>query len=1328
MPFGDDYTGDEWLQPSSARETQVKFDPARATRGLSKRPQLENSPWKAGDVIAGFELIRAVGCGSHGWVYQTRELATGKTMALKVFPAVDPHDAVRAKTGFRRMSRLRHHGLVRLYRILQEDDVLAFSMELIEGENLVHVLRRWKNLPLQEACNQLLEMLRQVGAALAWTHAHQLVHRDIKPTNLMLTADGSRFVIVDCDLTGEFESDSDPQNIRGYLIWTPMYVAPEVLFRQSYCPASDIFSLGMVALEALRMFSSAQRRRDRDELTYQNSIDAQSIDTDKVVKTADDVESATESQEGAEQQDVVIPRDEQSIQNDCEHIVSAFAGLHVEIPELLVDTVNEMLSREVADRPTAASLSRLGRASVSTNLSSLHNQASTRAHRLTGVARVDELVEFRRWSHLVLGGQVQRLHIDGSSGIGKSTFLNMAVEELRLQSWPLVFVARCQRFEHFPLQAFSQIADEIVIRFRRGGLEKISVDSVSESILQRALPGFDEILEVDWSQKPVVTSPTRPGGLEAAMKVCNQLRQAGPVFFVIDDVQWADRDTVQVLDYLQTFASHQYGPPQYQGLGLITVSRTDGDRQHVAPDARLTLGPLPRNITTQAIRSEAKQHALSLTTAQLDALNDRIDGQPYRLDAYLSELSPAGLLHDCLSGISPDCLPNDSNDAHQPRVPHEPPSIEEVWQHRSDQLNPCVAELLNIIVIAGRQITFEELRAIEKNPALLETQLDELAENRLIVRDGFDGQYVRVWHDRLAQQLLTAIALDDRKRLHRQWAASLASNDLSAARIAEHYEKAGDIEDFLVWAKQAAQQAHQLYAHIEAARWHRSVAQHSTGDERRDALRNAAESLQRGGRLSEAAPVYGELSATLSGQAKVDVEIERVQCFIRSGHFAEAIDQIDPLLHRLKLPRRKRAWQSKLSIVWNLIRQSIAGGAAPLRDSMATPPRSSLQTSQITACRSLVRPLSLIDNWLAAELNVFNRGLVRRFGGREEQIELTIGTAVFRSYHPGPKRQAAARSLSELEAGLTENDSPATHGDLYGGMAWAAAMGGRFSEVPVFASKSRDFYASSERHHGFEIAHTSFAEAMARFHLGDLSPLCRMVDDMQAEGTTTNDHFVLAMGSLGFSSVAFLMRDNVQSLQTIDDQLQPSLQKIGEDSFAMASPITSMLRALYLHHPHEIEAAITRVQQQIVNSVVYRVQIIRTMLTDVMATASLSQLPQANRQQHKRFCRLIALLRRQKLDFADAKADLLEGIAIARCPERFARDEMTARKISHARLTAAAKSARTQQLKPAELAALDELARLNGDDSPRQLNDFLREQGVVKIESFARLYRGVAGS
>ncbi|WP_404305900.1 serine/threonine-protein kinase [Neorhodopirellula lusitana] len=1322
MAQWEDYSGDEWLRPSSARETRLKVDEGQGTRGVVKRPRLEKPRWGSGDTVAGFELIEPIGCGSHGWVYSAHEIATGRRMAIKIFPTVDQKEAVRAKTGFRRMSKLRHRGLVRLHRIHQEENWLAFSMEEIVGCNLVIALRKWRSLPLEEACERLLEMIRQVGGALAWMHAHQLVHRDIKPTNLMMTRDGKRFVIVDCDLTGKFEDESNPENIRTYLIWTPMYVAPEVLFRQSYCPASDIFSLGMVALEAMRMFSANAVPKNGETGSIPDPQTPQKVDSNEVT--------------GEE-----IKRDEKSLVTDREHIVGAMTGLNEAIPELLRDTVNEMLSPDVSDRPTAMSLSRLGQSLTSRRpMIGVSTDTSARAIRITKASRKDELSEIQRWCHLVLGGQVQRLHIEGASGIGKSTLLELAIAELRKQSWANVYTARCQRFEQSPLQAFGQLADEIVMDFRRGQMGRLRVDSVSESILQRSLPGFNEVLEVDWSEPPVVTSPTRPGGRDAAMKVCNQLRRIGPLFFIIDDVQWADHDTVHVLDHLQSTVDHRIGPPQFQGMGLITISRTDGDQQQQDAHTKIKLGPLSPEVTTEAIRSEAEFQRVNLSESQVASLSDQIEGLPYRLDVYLSELSPSGLLRG-----QPDEL--------LPRTP----TIEEVWQFRSDLLGDDERRLLEYLVIAGRQLTFDELRLIDQhdNPALLETQLDELSEKRLIVRDGADGQYLRIWHDQLGRQLLHQIPENERIKIHRHWAEALSSeateqsviaslpNDgappkvpdsprnhspretfRAAGRIAEHFEKAGQKEAFVHWARLAAGEAQNLYANIETARWYRAVAENTTGDEKSEALRMTAEMLERGGRLSDAAQVYQELLVRQSGQAKLEMELARVHCLIRSGRFAEVVEQLKPLLRRLELPSKKPVWLTKLSIVRRVLTQKVMRQAQRFQ-SVKSRERTPLESNQISACLRLIRPLSYIDNWLSTELCVFSGDLINQVGTDGEQTESNVGECVFNAYQAGRSQQQSFAILKNMREELSEVVAPARHGDVYAGSAWVHGMAGLLSEVPQYIRMARETYSASEIYHGFEVAHASLIEAIVYFQLGDFPSLASMVDDMQAESATTNDRFILAMGTLGHASAGFLGRDDVAGLQNLHKILEEHLGELDIEAFAMITPTKNLMLAIYQNRISELATSVLRIKIECTQTVWYRrVQIMRVMIDELLALSMLPLLANPPRGWLRRFKHRIRILRAQKIDYAVTKADLMEGLALARYPGTFASNPQTARLRAIKLLNQARDAAQSQGLVPAAMVAADELDRLNGIEEPSRLITMLTEQGIRDPAAYARLYGG----
>ena len=112
-------------------------------------------------------------------------------------------------------------------------------------------------------------------------------------------------------------------------------------------------------------------------------------------------------------------------------------------------------------------------------------------------------------------------------------------------------------------------------------------------------------------------------------------------------------------------------------------------------------------------------------------------------------------------------------------------------------------------------------------------------------------------------------------------------------------------------------------------------------------------------------------------------------------------------------------------------------------------------------------------------------------------------------------------------------------------------MAGKIAEVPGYVQQSREAYTASELYHGFEIAHTSYIESTAYFELGKLDSLTSLVENMHAESRTTNDRFVLAMGSLGYACTGFLYRDDVAGVETVHELLAENLEVIGVDGLSL---------------------------------------------------------------------------------------------------------------------------------------------------------------------------------
>gem|GEM_PF-1380367 len=205
---------------------------------------------KAGDILGDFELLREVGRGSMGVVFEARQRALGRRVAVKVLTpsaGTDPVWVERFRSEANAVGRLSHPGIVSIYAV--GDDAAGvpwFAMEFVEGRDLSDVLKEGGPMAPREAARIVRD------AALALSHAHEqgVVHRDVKPGNLMLRADG-RIAVTDFGLAKHMGSGS--LTATGSLVGTPYYMSPEQAIgeRGSIGPKTDVYGLGVALYEML---------------------------------------------------------------------------------------------------------------------------------------------------------------------------------------------------------------------------------------------------------------------------------------------------------------------------------------------------------------------------------------------------------------------------------------------------------------------------------------------------------------------------------------------------------------------------------------------------------------------------------------------------------------------------------------------------------------------------------------------------------------------------------------------------------------------------------------------------------------------------------------------------------------------------------------------------------------------------------------------------------------------------------------------------------------------------------------------------------------------
>jgi len=204
--------------------------------------------FSAGAVIGDFVLQKELGQGGMGVVYLARQLSLDRLCALKVLNARFAADANYVSDFIREAraaAQLNHPGIVQAYAVGEDEGIYYFAMEYVQGTTMKQMLALSGRL----APDRALEMIAQVNTALEFAWQHQkLVHRDIKPDNIMLTESG-QVKLADLGLARPAADlmDQAAEDIMG----TPQYISPEALLQKPQDNRSDIYSLGATLYHAI---------------------------------------------------------------------------------------------------------------------------------------------------------------------------------------------------------------------------------------------------------------------------------------------------------------------------------------------------------------------------------------------------------------------------------------------------------------------------------------------------------------------------------------------------------------------------------------------------------------------------------------------------------------------------------------------------------------------------------------------------------------------------------------------------------------------------------------------------------------------------------------------------------------------------------------------------------------------------------------------------------------------------------------------------------------------------------------------------------------------
>ncbi|NOZ94371.1 MAG: protein kinase [Acidobacteria bacterium] len=221
---------------AEARKLAEGIRRAREKRAILEATPAPGSSTSTEAVVERYEIITELGRGGMGVVFKARDTRLERVVAIKVVRTSSADEAAQLEREAKAAATLNHPAIVTVFDFEPGLGGYLISMEYVDGEGLDRLLRQAP----ERISSNLLPILVQIADGIAYAHAHRVVHRDIKPGNILLTP-ANRVKIFDFGIAARLDTDGDSTS---RICGTPFYMSPEQIRGCEPNPASDIYSLG----------------------------------------------------------------------------------------------------------------------------------------------------------------------------------------------------------------------------------------------------------------------------------------------------------------------------------------------------------------------------------------------------------------------------------------------------------------------------------------------------------------------------------------------------------------------------------------------------------------------------------------------------------------------------------------------------------------------------------------------------------------------------------------------------------------------------------------------------------------------------------------------------------------------------------------------------------------------------------------------------------------------------------------------------------------------------------------------------------------------------
>lgn len=784
-----------------------------------------------------FEYISTLGRGGMGVVFEAFDRARGMRVAIKTLKRLDATSVMRLKNEFRIVRDLSHPNLVNLFELVSDRDEWILSMEVVEGEDFITYVRNGRppsppregRLPHVDElidADRFENVLQQLVRGVIALHDAGIVHHDLKPSNVRVTP-GGRLVIMDFGISIQISDDLDSSRKA---LGTPAFMAPEQVTSNPATAALDWYAVGVMMYFALTGRLPFAGPRDR-------------ILSEKLASNAQPV------------------------------------GNYVRgIPPELARLTTKLLSRNPSRRPS-------GRDLLSVIGDREHRAPVQETARFVGRERELHLLETA--VHEVDAGNFRAIEIAGPSGIGKSRLAEEFVRRMGTRPGrfrPIVLNGRCHDRESLPFKAFDAVFDQVASLLSREDASRVhAVLPDATDLVARLFPVLRQVPAFGRAPLVPVSDPValRARAFAAVATLLENLASTNPVVLIIDDIQWADDDSLDLLGEIESTR-------RPNGLLLVTLRRLDTSEAPASRETaafgsaidRITMKPLTATEENALVRSLCSPQSAAQISATLVT---QCEGSPL-LITELARFAAAHTEADQILAVK---------------------TVEEVFAARLERLGSIEKSVVELLCVAGEFLPRTVLAAAS---ALSLADIDRClsglkAASLLRVTDSARDHAFELSHDKFASAALLALSAEDIRAAHERIALALeAWPHAQPASIANHWVAAGVPKHAQGYLLEAARAATRALAFDRARAMYRSaLGMFPPGEpsEIREIELEYAAALENAGAHHEAAALLYRLRGDDFDEEGTRLSLRAAANLLRGGDVANGIRSLRDGLARV---------------------------------------------------------------------------------------------------------------------------------------------------------------------------------------------------------------------------------------------------------------------------------------------------------------------------------------------------------------------------------------------------------------------------------------------